>query len=210
MKKNNFIKLCGVSLIVSTVLASPVYAEEGNFRAPDEKTVNGVTYLDGIEVIPDNYAELKEKEFQKSADSIHDKSGGISTQGVGSWTKVSERTYYTGTDWDRYNNRTGATVPITLKTTSSMTASISGEMSYNFAAVAQASMTATIGQTYSKEFTQDVKVKGYHVTELKSAKKALEQNYRYTHDGWFGDKRYTASSLDHRGNEYWVYSNQIK
>ncbi|MBD8498159.1 hypothetical protein [Paenibacillus arenosi] len=213
LKKITVLSTLAISLSISS-LGSVAHAnDEANFRAPVEKTIDGVKYLDGIPVIPDNYKELKDAELGTTPEFVPRKEGTLPPnvlRGINTWSKVSEANKYSGHDYDRYNNNTKGSVKITLKTTSSMTASISGQIEYGFSTFAQAQMQGTIGQTYSKEFIQEVTVKPYYVTELKSAKKTVEQNYRYTHTGWFGDTRYSASSLDHRGNEYWIYSNPIK
>lgn len=212
MKKIKLVSSLSMVAVLAFSFVFPVYAESEsvstNFNEPDEQIINNITYINGIEVIPNNYAEKRDAEL-KEVVIIPKSPNGISLMGVNQWTKVSEANFYTGHDYDRHNNHTAKEVPVTLKTTSSMTASISGSTKFGFKAVAEASMTATIGQTYTKEFTQQVDVPAYWVTELKSAKKALEQNYRYTDKGIFWDSVYEASSLDHRGNEYWVFSKPL-
>ncbi|MFC3747298.1 hypothetical protein [Paenibacillus sp. GCM10012306] len=212
MKKSKLFLKSSLVTVLAVSFALPAYAETDgdliNSSKPDQQVINNITYLNGIEVIPDDYAGKRDAELKEIVQVPKSKDQ-ISTRGINKWTKISESNFYTGHDWDRYNNNTSKAVSVTLKTTSSMTASISGSTKFGFKDVAEASMTATIGETYSKEFTQSVSVPGYYVTELKSAKKALEQNYKYTDTGIIWDTDYYASSLDHRGNEYWVFSNPL-
>jgi len=212
MKKSKLFLNFSMIAVLAVSFVLPAHAESDdvlfNSSKPEEQVIDNITYINGIEVIPNDYAEKRDAELKEPV-QVPKSTDQISIMGINEWTKISESNFYTGHDWDRYNNNTGKAVPVTLKTTSSMTASISGSTKFGFKSVAEASMTATIGQTYTKEFTQSVTVPAYYVTELKSAKKALEQNYKYTDKGVLWDTDYYASSLDHRGNEYWVYSNPL-
>ncbi|SDR94333.1 hypothetical protein SAMN05444162_0393 [Paenibacillaceae bacterium GAS479] len=135
-EKMKSLSILGVLVATFSIpsLNSVVYAQdEANFRAPVEKTINGVLYLDGIPVLPDNYKQLKDEELSEEPEFIESDVVTHSLKalrGVNAWFKVSEANSYSGHDYDRYNNHTSKSVKISLKTISSMTASISGSIEY--------------------------------------------------------------------------------
>jgi hypothetical protein len=181
---------------------------------PREEVINGVTHLDGIPYYSEK--DLKnldkmQKEKSGKEEKREQKKSDITTQGVNSWTQTSSSTYYTGQDRDRMNFETD-TPPavVTLKTYSQTTASITGSTSFDFASVAQASMSVSIGTTWGKEYTYTINPKPWYVYELKSACRVTQRDYEYEDTSWWsGSDYYYASSHDKYGTEHWFWSNPI-
>lgn len=192
--------------------------DEGNVhnRPPVETVINGQRYIDGLPYYTSDDINKIEKEQEENNSEVDKlKEGKITPFGIGKWTLVSTASYYTGHDYDRANNNTKNPAKMTVSTTSSMTGELSGSLSFDFAEIAEIDMSLKVGQSFSKTTTLEVMVPAYHVTELKTAVRAIQRNYRYTDnysdDGSMGPiVRYEASSYDNNGGvERWIYDNPI-
>ncbi|KRE45520.1 hypothetical protein [Paenibacillus sp. Soil522] len=196
-------------LLLSLSISTSVFATEDVFHnyAPQEVTINDQLYIDNIPV-------LSEKDIKK-LDNIQKENSGkekttkddVTVQGWNSWTQTGSSYYYTGHDWHRMNFYGTVPTSVVLETSSFTNASITGSAEYNFATVAQASMSITIGKEWGKKVTYTVVPQKYYSYELKSANKVLQRNYEYTHDGLFSNPIYYASSHDSAGVEQWFWGN---
>lgn len=221
MKK--VLKALLVTGVVANVFAISAFADaandnEGvvNNRAPVEKVVDGVNYIDGLPYYTSfNIKKIDKAQEKNNAEVDELKKGTIHAMGIGKWTQVSSANYYTGQDSDRTNNFTDEPQKMTVSTTSSMSGEISGSGGFNFAEIAKAEMSLKIGEVFSKTTTLELTVQKHHVLELKTAVRAIQRNYRYTDnysdDGSMGPiKQYEASSYDNRaGIENWIWSNPL-
>lgn len=221
MKK--VLKVLLVTGVVANMFAISAFADTSNEdgvvhnRAPVETVVDGQRYIDGLPYYTSEdikKIDTAQDENNSAVDKLRE--GMITPFGIGAWTIVSTASYYTGQDYDRVNNYTGQAAKMKVSTTSSMTGELSGSAKFNFATVAEMEMSLKEGETFSKTTDLEVTVPGYHVTELKTACKAIQRNYRYTDnysdDGSMGPiVQYEASSYDNNGGiEMWLFDNPIK
>jgi hypothetical protein len=204
MKKTAKI-LLGALLLSSAISTSAFAASEdtevtGHFRAPVETyDEDGRLYIDGIP-----YASQEDLE-QTSEPSVSNRISLLATL----WIMEGSETYYSGQNMDTYNNDSDSKIKITLQTSSSLTTTLTGSLEYWFSAVAKASMSLAVGQTFSKTFTQEFTTEGYHVYSLKSAVKTIKRNYVYYDTAWIIET-FRSSSIDSNGgSEFWFWSNPI-
>lgn len=204
MKKTAKI-LLGALLLSSAISTSAFAASEdtevtGHFRAPVETyDEDGRLYIDGIP-----YASQENLE-QTSKPSVSNRISLLATP-TNTWIMEGSETYYSGQNMDTYNNDSNSKIKITLQTSSSLTATLTGSLEYGFSAVAKASMSLAVGQTFSKTFTQEFTTEGYHVYSLKSA---VKRNYVYYDTAWINET-FRSSSIDlNGGSEFWFWSNPI-
>ncbi|GGG08254.1 hypothetical protein GCM10010912_61100 [Paenibacillus albidus] len=207
MKKTAKI-LLGALLLSSAISTSAFAASEdtevtGHFRAPVETyDEDGRLYIDGTP-----YASQEDLE-QISEPSVSNRISLLATP-TNTWIMEGSETYYSGQNMDTYNNDSDSKIKITLQTSSSLTATLTGSLEYGFSAVAKASMSLAVGQTFSKTFTQEFTTEGYHVYSLKSAVKTIKRNYVYYDTAWINET-FRSSSIDlNGGSEFWFWSNPI-
>ncbi|CAH1058680.1 hypothetical protein [Paenibacillus pseudetheri] len=207
MKKTAKI-LLGALLLSSAISTSAFAASEdtevtGHFRAPVETyDEDGRLYIDGTP-----YASQEDLE-QISEPSVSNRISLLGTP-KNTWIMEGSETYYSGQNMDTYNNDSDSKIKITLQTSSSLTATLTGSLEYGFSAVAKASMSLAVGQTFSKTFTQEFTTEGYHVYSLKSAVKTIKRNYVYYDTAWINET-FRSSSIDlNGGSEFWFWSNPI-
>lgn len=201
-----------INIFSSTALAENIIDQEskGNLRAPVETYVDGKLYIDGIPYYTNQDIDEFSTSQLDSTKMLEKSSSPISLNGINKWTLTGSSNYYTGHDYDRFNNNSSNTVKRTFSATSKMYGEISGSTKFNFAKVAEASMTLKVGQEYEKTTSIEYSVKPWHVAELKSACKGIKRDYAYTDTGLIWDTTYYASSYDNnRGVEYWLFENPI-
>lgn len=175
----------------------------GHFRAPVETYQDGKLYIDGIP-----YATQEELEQISEPPATNQRISLLATPND-TWIQEGSETYYSGQNMDTYNNNSDSKIKITLQTSSSLTASLTGSLEYGFSAVAKASMSLAVGETHSRTFTQEFTTDGWHVYSLKSAVKTIKRNYVYYDTKWINET-FRASSIDlNGGSEYWFWSNPI-
>ncbi|KAF6615177.1 hypothetical protein J2W97_004955 [Paenibacillus jamilae] len=181
---------------------------EGNFRPPVESNVGDQLYIDGVPYYSSEDIKKFDKEQKEDTQTLNRENSLVQPMGTNKWTFVNSSNYYTGQDYDRFNNGSNQSVRMNLETESKMTGEVTGTVKYGFEAIAEAEMSLKIGQEYRKKVSIDVTIKPWHTAELKSAARGIKRNYEYTDTGWFGDTKYTASSYDNNGGvEYWLYDN---
>ncbi|OAX45943.1 hypothetical protein gpAD87_25975 [Paenibacillus sp. AD87] len=204
------------NLFAISAFADSVSEDDTHYRAPVETVKNGQKYIDGLPYYTQD--DIKKIDLEQTKRNIKVEKLNedvISTMGINKWTLVSQSSYYTGHDYDTTNNYSKEPAKLSVSTTSSMTAELSGSTKFGFFSVAEVDMSMKVGATFSRTTNIEVIVPGYNVTQLKTAVKAVQRNYMYTDnysdDGSMGPEiRLSASSYDNNGGiEKWIFTHPM-
>lgn len=186
------------------------FANEIQRYEPKEKTVNGITYLDGIplysnedidsgKVHDDLLNNYKTPLFRASSSTKYDE-----------WVLIGENTIYNSKDYDRYNNNSSSSVSRSLTTTSKTYYEVSGEVNFkSFKAIAESKIGGRIGKEWGKTVTNSYLVPKKTVAEQKTACRVPVYSYKYTVKTYSGNKSYYADAYGNKGVETWYYTSKL-
>lgn len=188
-------------------MSTAVFAEDitHNYK-PTEEVINDVQYLDGLPLLNDKEIKKLDKEQKDKSGNAKNNKDDISIAGWEEWTQTGTSYYYTSYDYDHWNNLSSSAPKWKLSTTSTTTVQLTGSTEYNFAEIAKASLSLAVGTSWGRTYEVEFTAQPWYEYELKSACKVLQRDYEYTHDGWFSNPTYYASSHDKYGTEQWFFS----
>lgn len=202
-----FKKLAASTMITALCIASvSTFANVVN-QEPDQKTVNGVEYLDGIPV----YTEETLPEEPEAVTFELDDDDRMPFTTYDKWYSTGTSYYYDDAKSDEYENATSRPYSRHLSATSVSTVSITGEMGFSFEEFVSAKLSAEVGYEWEESYDETVTVQPWTKYCVKTACNVKKTNYQYNDKGLFSNKftAYYASSHDDAGGKTWIWENPL-